>query len=105
MATSTVRELSNQTMVQSGEIRTIFTGHNKSAAGQIALLHERISELESQIQQFRDVLEELVDVQNGPPLVLHAAEWNKIMVRAAQLLDRPDSVKFYKAAAAARDQT
>ena len=49
-----------------------------------------------EIEQLRAALEELVDLQNGPPLHKYTTDWYKAMVEASKLLSRPESVAFYR---------
>lgn len=34
---------------------------------------------EQQISELRDLLEQLADIQNGPPLIRHEKEWRELM--------------------------
>lgn len=49
----------------------------------------------AEIEQLREVLEELVDAQNGPPLCRNEREWYRTMTRAARLLGRANAVRDY----------
>jgi len=41
-----------------------------------------------EIDELKDILESLVDIQNGPPLIRATDKWNEIMTKAYKLLGR-----------------
>jgi len=42
------------------------------------------------IAELEDLLEELFDLQEGPPLIKYADEWNAVMIRCAEVLNREE---------------
>ncbi len=58
-------------------------------------LGETILNQHEKIERLRGALEELVDVQNGPPLVRGGREWYRAMTRAARLLGRKQAELDY----------
>ena len=50
-----------------------------------------------EIEQLREILEYLVDLQNGPPLYKYVQEWHTIMARASAILGREEAEQYYLA--------
>ena len=46
----------------------------------------RLKEAADEIEQLRDVPEDLMAVQNGPPLTEFQSEWLQAMIRASDML-------------------
>ena len=49
MTRSKVYRLSDRTRITTGELETVFAGHNDAAAAQIAMLHTAIVELRAEL--------------------------------------------------------
>jgi hypothetical protein len=47
-----------------------------------------ISSLQSEVEQLKGALQELVDIQNGPPLEQHKNEWREIMDKCYSILSK-----------------
>ena len=62
--------------------------HNsiRTLAEELLASRKRIEELD----EAWHVLDELVDIQNGPPLIKYTDDWNKVMQWAFKLLEKPD---------------
>jgi hypothetical protein len=52
-----------------------------------AALRTRIAELESDLDETLELLRDLADIQNGPPLVQYEKAWNEIMVKVYAKLE------------------
>ena len=84
--TSHVIEKPDRTEVITGGVRTLFQGQNRSAAGQIAMLHQIIRQL--QLEQSRQINHflEWLDGQgiglrmNGWPVILMSLETREKLV-------------------------
>lgn len=60
------------------EIMTeVFTEYNKI-----------LSSLQSEVEQLKGALQELVDIQNGPPLEQHKNEWQEVMDKCYSILSK-----------------
>lgn len=55
--------------------------------GNLAIkLQEMMTRKDAEIERLRDVLEDLMAVQNGPPLTEFQSEWLDAMMRASDML-------------------
>lgn len=57
-------------------------------------LREELKKLAQKYDEMADALEDLVDIQNGPPLVRWADKWSKAYCRANEVL--AEHAKFKK---------
>ena len=56
-----------------------------------------IAAMDQEIEEFEHALQDLVDVQNGPPLITLTKGWNEAMDAAISLLNRNDeTVSLFK---------
>lgn len=67
---------------------------NKTGQLSRATMKEIIQRQTKTIKELREALEELVDNQNGPPLLLWQEDWNKAMRMSYKALGRDDKGAF-----------
>jgi hypothetical protein len=49
---------------------------------------QKTSSLQSEVEQLKGALQELVDIQNGPPLEQHKNEWQEVMDKCYSILSK-----------------
>jgi hypothetical protein len=54
----------------------------------VAELEKENRSLQSEVEQLKGALQELVDIQNGPPLEQHKNEWREIMDKCYSILSK-----------------
>lgn len=53
-----------------------------------SLANKTIQSLQSEVEQLKGALQELVDIQNGPPLEQHKKEWQEIIEKCYSILSK-----------------
>lgn len=53
-----------------------------------SLANKTIQSLQSEVEQLKGLLQELVDIQNGPPLEQHKNEWQEVMDKCYSILSK-----------------
>lgn len=56
----------------------------------IRIYDKEVQELRLELAQAKELLEELMDIQNGPPLITDDADWHDIMGRCSAFLSRTE---------------
>lgn len=56
---------------------------------------DELREAAYEIEKLRDILETLMDEQNGPPLIRDAKRWHAVMERASEAVGRIEAAKFH----------